>query len=168
MLGFHSGSLVEVTQQPLASWAAPAGLAVLGVAGLGLLSWCLLRVRTAKSRPRDLRLAFDPEEALELCGGDEALLREIAGELTAECWSQVEALRAGLRSGSASTVRAAAHRLKSTLLAVAATPSAELAATLERRAIAEELGEIPLILGALEGELHRLDRALTAEGVAGG
>lgn len=166
MLGLQSGSLGEVTQQPLAGWGWIAVLVVAGL-GLGLLSWCLLWARRAERKPQNIRLAFDPEEALELCGGDQALLAEIAGELPAECWSQVEAIRDGLRSGSVSAVRAAAHRLKGTLLAVAATPSAELAATLERRAIAEDLDEMPLILRTLEGELHRLDRALTAEGVVG-
>lgn len=99
------------------------GLTVLVVTGL--LSWRHLWASPAKTRSHDLRLAFAPEEALELRGGDEALLRELASE---------------------------------------APPSAELAATLERRALVEE----PLIFRTLEGELRRLDRALATEGAARG
>jgi len=156
----ESGSLVEVAE-PLTTWV---GVGVLFVTGLALLLWRLLSNRPAKIEVKSVRSGFDSVEALELCGGDEALLKEVACALPAECWSQVEVLRAGLRSGSASTARAAAHRLKGSLLAVSARRSAELAATLERRAIAEELGEMPLLLQALEEELHHLERALARVG----
>jgi len=104
--------------------------------------------------------AFDPVLAQSLCGDDPDLLAEILAEMRVECRSQVAAIQTAVAAGSAPQAHVAAHRLKGSLLMIAAGPTAELAATIERLALAEKIAEVPELLAALERELVRLEQAI--------
>ena len=106
--------------------------------------------------------AFDPAQALTTCGEDPGLLAEILAEMDAECRSQLAIVRGALAEGESAQVHVAAHRIKGSLLMIAASPGASLAATIERHARAEELSVIPPLIEALEHELGRLERAIAA------
>ncbi len=106
---------------------------------------------------------FDPVAALELCGEDQALLESVLADMPGECASQVEVIRGGLREGDAAIVHVAAHRMKGSLLMIAAGGAAGEAAKIEELARAGELVAVPERLAALEHELQRLERALAGQ-----
>ena len=103
---------------------------------------------------------FDPVAALELCGEDLGLLESVLADMPGECASQVEVIRVGLGKGDAAAVHVAAHRMKGSLLMIAAGAAAGEAAKIEELARAGELVTVPPRLAALEHELQRLGRAL--------
>lgn len=164
-----------VASSDSASWTiwAVGGLLVLAV--LGFLVVLRKRQKSAEVagsavpsvsapepevQPRSGPKIFDPVAALELCGEDQALLESVLTDMPGECASQVEVIRVGLREGDATAVHVASHRMKGSLLMIAAGAAAGEAAKIEELARAKELSTIPQRLAALEHELQRLGRAL--------
>lgn len=102
---------------------------------------------------------FDSAEALELCGGDPEFLKTVFAEVPKECRERIADLRAALAAGDAAAQRAAAHRMKGSLLLIAARPAAELARRLELAGAAGEAGPAELV-DSLERALDELYAAL--------
>ncbi|MCB9704025.1 MAG: Hpt domain-containing protein [Myxococcales bacterium] len=111
---------------------------------------------TGPSRPP----AWDRDEALALCGGDSELLISCTDGIPEEVSLLVAAIKAALAEGDGARVAAAAHRLKGSLLLVAAARSAELARALEVAGFAGDLERIHQTLGPFERELAVLTREL--------
>lgn len=97
---------------------------------------------------------YDPAEALELCGGDPEFLKTIFVEVPKECRERMADIRAAFTAGDAAAQRAAAHRMKGSLLLIAARPAAELARGLEHAGAAGQVGP--------EEQVEALARALEA------
>ncbi len=98
--------------------------------------------------------SYDPAEALELCGGDPEFLKTIFVEVPKECRERMADIRAAFTAGDAAAQKAAAHRMKGSLLLIAARPAAELARGLEHAGAAGQVGP--------EEQVEALARALEA------
>jgi PAS domain S-box-containing protein len=83
---------------------------------------------------RIARAPLDMARALETCGGDEQLRRDVTGELLRSVPRDRSALRAAVEAGDGTAVARVAHKMKSSLAALGATPAADAAAVLERAA----------------------------------
>jgi HPt (histidine-containing phosphotransfer) domain-containing protein len=108
---------------------------------------------------RDL---FDPPldlaVALENCGGDESLRREVTAELLRMLPEHRTAVGQALEARDPASVSRAVHKMKSALAAVGAVPATTAAAALERSARQGD-AELDVLAGRYSGEL---DRAATA------
>jgi len=71
--------------------------------------------------------------------GDQGLVRELAQLLVDTTPSQLEAIRTAVAAGDAVTLRAAAHRLRGSLLAFGVSDAVEAARTLESMGSAGDL-----------------------------
>ncbi|HFE44498.1 MAG TPA: Hpt domain-containing protein [Nannocystis exedens] len=116
-----------------------------------------------EERPESGPKIFDRVAAFELCGEDQALLESVLADMPGECASQVEVIQSGLRDGDAALVHVAAHRMKGSLMMIAAAAAAGEAAKIEELARAGELVAVPLRLEALKHELQRLARVLRGQ-----
>ena len=103
---------------------------------------------------------FDREKALDLCGEDEELLYTVIEEMTAEIDSQMQLLHEALAAEEVTTVHVTAHRLKGSLLLIAAEPSAAVALSIERAGREENLADVPAKMAELDAELVRLKAAI--------
>jgi two-component system, sensor histidine kinase and response regulator len=105
-----------------------------------------------------VRAPVDLGLALETCGGDEPLRREVTAEVLRTLPEQVAALARAVRSGDATAVARGAHKVKSSLAAVGALPASDAAQELERAA-----REGDARMGVLEGTFAReAERAAAA------
>lgn len=107
---------------------------------------------------------FDRAEALALCADDPAVLQAILARIPDEARSQQAAIREALDRADDAAVRLAAHRLKGSLLVIAAGPGAERAAAVERAAANHELAALPRLVAALDQDLARLIAAIAGAG----
>ncbi len=101
---------------------------------------------------------LDLAKALEACGGDETLRREVTVEQLRLLPAEREAIRAASSSTDWQTVAHLAHRLRTSLGAVGAIPASDCARVLEETA----RGDAPLTWQAGVRFLCELDRAIPA------
>jgi signal transduction histidine kinase/DNA-binding response OmpR family regulator len=103
---------------------------------------------------------FDPRAALQQAGGDVGTLQEIAQIFSEEAPKLRATLAQALAAGDADAVKRAAHALKGSLAAFAATRAVGLAQGLEQQGEAGDLARAREAWSELEAELARLDGAL--------
>ncbi len=107
------------------------------------------------------RSPLDLERALEACGGDEPLRREVTAEFLRALPADRRAIARAVEVGDPAAAARGAHRVKSALAAVGAIPASEAAAARERAARAGD-EEIPFLAERLAAELDRAVPALRA------
>lgn len=105
--------------------------------------------------------AVDLAAALERTGGDRELLAEVAQMCLEDMPEMVGAIRSSLAGGDADAVRKAAHKLKGSLVALAAGPASDAAYAVERLGAEGHLDRAAEALRALEAEIDRLRPALS-------
>jgi HPt (histidine-containing phosphotransfer) domain-containing protein len=110
--------------------------------------------QTAFARP------MDEEAALERVGGERSLLVELAGMCLADTPIALEALHKALAGKDAKSLQRAAHKLKGSLLVLAADGASEAANHLEAVGASGMLDDAATALAALEREIERLRPAL--------
>jgi two-component system, sensor histidine kinase and response regulator len=105
---------------------------------------------------------LDLAVALETCGGDEPLRREVTAELLRMLPEHRATLEQALGARDRVAVARAVHKMKSSLAAVGAVPATAAAAALERSARqGDEQGEeLGALAGRYAGELDRAAAAL--------
>jgi HPt (histidine-containing phosphotransfer) domain-containing protein len=100
------------------------------------------------------------------CGGDSALLSELAQAFLEEYPNYLAALDQAVSNGSSDEVRFAAHRLRGSLSIFDAHAALNAAAHLENLGLRQQLTEVPMALTVLKGELSLVEneiRALVSE-----
>ena len=108
-------------------------------------------------------MLFDRTTALERIGGDEELLKEIAGIFLAEYPSLIQEIRVALAKSDPEALERSAHSLKGSVANFEARPAVEAASKLEAMGRARKLDrgqaaltELEAILIALQPELVHL------------
>lgn len=104
---------------------------------------------------------MDEEAALERAGGEHDLLVELANMCLADTPDALESIRTAVASGDAKGIQRAAHKLKGSLLVLAADPASDAAYRLETLGAEGSLDNAATALATLEQELERLIPALT-------
>jgi HPt (histidine-containing phosphotransfer) domain-containing protein len=104
----------------------------------------------------------DWSAGLRRVGGDEGLLREIAGLMLDECPRLMTELHKHLAAGDVPRVRIAAHTLKGSLDNIGAAAARDLAEQVEEQARQGALHETAAVCQQLEKELDRLRPELAA------
>jgi CheY-like chemotaxis protein/HPt (histidine-containing phosphotransfer) domain-containing protein len=104
------------------------------------------------------RAPLELARALEMCGDDEGLRRDVAAELLRGLPAERVALEVAVAGGQAAAVARAAHKVKSALAAVGAIPASESAAVLEQAARQDD----PRLAGIFERFSCELERAVAA------
>ena len=105
--------------------------------------------------------ALDIERLMEHVEGDRDLLAEIVGIYLEGASELVERIREGVRRGDALEVEHAAHRLKGSLVSLAAFPTSEWAQEVESSGRAERLDDAAEAFESLEGALSELEEGLS-------
>jgi HPt (histidine-containing phosphotransfer) domain-containing protein len=108
--------------------------------------------------PEALAAPLDLARALETCGDDEGLRRDVTAELLRGLPRERMALEVAVAGGQAVAAARVAHKIKSALAAVGAIPASEAAAALEQAA---RQGE-PRLAGLCERLTCELERAEAA------
>jgi hypothetical protein len=103
---------------------------------------------------------LDEEAALDQAGGDRALLVDLAQMCLDDGPAALEKLRDALAEADARSVQRTAHRLKGSLLVLAAERASRAAQELEVLGAAGSLDKAHAALATLERELERLRPAL--------
>jgi PAS domain S-box-containing protein len=103
---------------------------------------------------------FDRARALQLVGGDEALLAEIVGVFHEDGPRLIDGIREAVAARDANRLCRSAHSLKGSLGCLSATPACEAALRLETLGRSGDLSDAPHALETLESELSRLTAAL--------
>ncbi|BDC50445.1 hypothetical protein F183_A27610 [Bryobacterales bacterium F-183] len=111
-------------------------------------------------------LAMDRELALDRVGGDEDLLREIAGLFLEDYPKLVENIKDALAAKDASGVERASHSLKGAVANFGAEPAYQAALALEKIGRSGSLQGAEEAYNALRGSLDQLEPELLA--LAGG
>jgi HPt (histidine-containing phosphotransfer) domain-containing protein len=109
---------------------------------------------------------FDRAAALERIGGDEELLREIAGLFLSEYPELVQEIRAALDRGNAEALERSAHSLKGAVANFEARTTVSAAFRLEAMGRSKNLADAPQALSELEAvlaDLHPLLLNLSTE-----
>ena len=108
-------------------------------------------------------MLFDRTIALERIGGDEELLKEIAGIFLSEYPALIQDIRIALAKGDPEALERSAHSLKGSVANFEAKPAVEAALKLEAMGRARKLDrakaaltELEAILDALHPELVQL------------
>ncbi len=112
------------------------------------------QTNTAGPRP------MDEEAALERAGGEHSLLVELANMCLADTPDALESIRSAVQERDAKAIQRAAHKLKGSLLVLAADPASEAAYRLETLGAEGTLDNVVTALATLEQELERLQPAL--------
>ena len=110
-------------------------------------------------------ISFDRGQALSRASGDPILLAELAGLFLDESPGTFEAIRSALAVSDGRCVERLAHRLKGSLLTLAAPRAARMAAELETLARERQLSACASVLTELDEELRRLVPELEAVSV---
>jgi len=108
--------------------------------------------RGSSALPRPI----DEAEALERVGGARSLLVELAGMCLADTPNALSSIRGALAGGDARSLQRAAHKLKGSLLVLAADDASEAASRLEALGASGSLGNAAAALATLEHEIDRL------------
>jgi two-component system sensor histidine kinase/response regulator len=115
-------------------------------------------VKTASSRPEEA--VIDPARLLRHAGGDEALVKEVVGLFLAESPALWASIDEAAGRGDAQALFLAAHKLKGTLLNLAAGPALSAVLRLEELIRQGHLEEVRQPLATLRLELSRLKGVL--------
>jgi PAS domain S-box-containing protein len=110
--------------------------------------------------PRTSQLAFDRQAALERLGGDEQFLAEVVEVFLNDAPQLMDQLRGAIAAGDMPLTQRTAHSLKGAAGYIGGQVVAELAATLERMANANDLSAAHEMVATLEHEVQRLQAAL--------
>ncbi len=102
------------------------------------------------------RPTFDQEFVLSQTGGDQELMGEVLALFLSETPRMLEDVREAVTSGDAGTVERTAHRLKGSLVAIAAKPAADEAFRLEKLGREGAVAGASQVLNCLEQEIDRL------------
>ncbi len=102
----------------------------------------------------------DFDAALEMVGGDAALLAELFDVFEKDCPERLRELRQCVEQMAGPGIGQAAHKIKGALLAVNARNAANLAAVLESKARQGEVTDAGELLRDLEAEAQRVRQAL--------
>lgn len=94
--------------------------------------------------------------------GDQGLVRELAQLLVDTTPSQLEAIRTAVAAGDAVTLRAAAHRLRGSLLAFGVSGAVEAARTLESMGSAGDLTGAEALSTSLAKDVQSLRESALA------
>jgi PAS domain S-box-containing protein len=113
--------------------ASAAGSPVLDVEAFGSCRSCRNQAYEACQR-RLARPPLDLARALETCGGDEQLRRDVTAEILRTLPEQLAAVETAVDSNDAAAVARATHKMKSALAAVGAIPASDAAQVLEQAA----------------------------------
>jgi CheY-like chemotaxis protein len=105
---------------------------------------------------------FDRAAALERCGDDPALLRELIEMFRSEIISWMRDLQSAVVSGNAEQVKRLAHTIKGAVGTFAATPAYEAAQRMEVIGKEGNLTEAPALLQEMQTVMDRLSKALAA------
>jgi two-component system, sensor histidine kinase and response regulator len=105
---------------------------------------------------------LDLEQALERTGGDRELLAEVAQMCLDDIPGMLGDIRDSLSHQDAQAVRKAAHKLKGSLVALAADDASEAAHSIEMMGAEGHLDRAAEALAALEGEIEKIRPALAA------
>lgn len=105
---------------------------------------------------------FDLSAALKRAGGDDELLRELAGLCLDECPKLLAEIREAVGGKDAARLRTAAHTLKGSVATFAADEAAAAALRLEEMGRAGRWDGVGDALAGLEAALDRLRPALDA------
>lgn len=114
------------------------------------------------SPPQALGPAVDPSELFDQVGGDTELLAEIYRMFQEDAPSMLVDLRGEFARGDGSGIARAAHRLKGTFGALAATAALRAAARVEAAGREGDMASASEALAALENEFARVGPALAA------
>ena len=99
---------------------------------------------------------FDQEFVLSQTGGDRELMGEVLDLFLTETPRMLEDVRSAVTAGDAGTVERTAHRLKGSLVAIAAHPAAGEALRLEKLGRQGQVADAAQVLACLEQEIDRL------------
>jgi two-component system, sensor histidine kinase and response regulator len=105
--------------------------------------------------PSAAEASFVLHEAVKRCFGRQEMFRKMVDSLFEDSINVLAEMEAGKAERDAEKVAKAAHRLKGTVLYLAAGPTLEVATTIERHGLA---GELEAALGALPELERRLSR----------
>lgn len=103
---------------------------------------------------------FDAARLLALAGGDEALVKVVVNVFLSDAPSLWNSLEEASEQGDADALARAAHKLKGSLLNMAAGPALAVARELEVLAREGRLEEARQRVSTLRAELARLRKAL--------
>jgi two-component system, sensor histidine kinase len=103
---------------------------------------------------------FDYDRAVHQCFSKQKLFQEMIRYFFLEADSQLTAMRQSVRDGNAQDLAFAAHRLKNTLVYLAAEPAEEAAYEIERMGMDEHLHGASAAIDELERRLAALKAAL--------
>jgi HPt (histidine-containing phosphotransfer) domain-containing protein len=106
--------------------------------------------------------AFDKAAALKRAGGDDDLLRELAGLCLDECPTLMAEIREAVARKDAARLRSVAHTLKGSVATFTADETAAAALRLEEMGRAGRWDGVDDALAALEAAVGRLRPALDA------
>jgi len=99
---------------------------------------------------------LDRAAALEQAAGDPDILRDVLQLVEESCTECLAAILAAAANREVDRLRQAAHRLKGSLVSVAAGPAGAAAAAVEVAARQEDLAAAQAAIPALEREIERL------------
>lgn len=105
---------------------------------------------------------LDLDQALERTGGDRELLAEVAQMCLDDMPAMVGDIRNSLAGQDAQAMRKAAHKLKGSLVALAADAASHAAHQIEILGAEGHLDRAADALAALEGEIEKIRPALAA------
>ena len=108
------------------------------------------------------QISFDRSSALDRVGGDEELLREVAGIYLAEYPPLLDNIRSAVGAGDGDALQRSAHTLKGSLATLGAEPAAHLAMSLESQGRQNHLESAGAVLLRLEEELARVHQEIQA------
>ncbi len=116
--------------------------------------------------PPEFEGVIELDEMMEMIGGDEELMIELFRSYAEERDSMMADIEAAVSDGDSEAVRQSAHKLKGTLIYLAAKNAADLAYRLEVAGREGEMSETPALFEALSAEIAQVD-ALVATLLAG-
>lgn len=99
---------------------------------------------------------LDRAVALEQAAGDPDILRDVLQLVEDSCNECLAAIQAAAANREIDRLRQAAHRLKGSLVSVAAGPAGDAAAAVEAAARGDDLAAACAAIPALEREIERL------------
>jgi two-component system sensor histidine kinase/response regulator len=127
---------------------------------LELISQLPGRSPPAAASPSPTAEAFDPARLLTLAGGEEALVKVVVDLFLSDTPSLWSSLEEAAEQGNTDALARAAHKLKGSLLNMAAGPASAAARELEVLAREGRLEEARQGVSTLRAELARLRKAL--------
>ncbi|MBW3597391.1 MAG: Hpt domain-containing protein [Planctomycetes bacterium] len=114
------------------------------------------------SENQPAKSALDWDVALEATGGDRGLLQELVDAFLAESRSLMAGIERAIADGDAAELQRLAHSLKGGIRFFGADAPAEAAWRMEQAGRDGDFSAAQKLMADLEGELHKLQAALSA------